>query len=151
MTETPPTAPRPNAPLAGARATADMVAMWLLMLFLLLGVLQIFLAGVGVFDLHGAELGSKGETAFDPHRYNGFLMEAVALLILVAALVARASSRTVWMTVALLVLTAVLQSVLADLGEDSAFVGGLHALDGLVILGIAGFLHGTARRRQRAG
>jgi hypothetical protein len=43
------------------------------------------------------------------------------------------------------VLVAVVQSLLTSVGEDSAFVGGLHALDGLVILGLAGHLRGAAR------
>jgi hypothetical protein len=40
----------------------------------------------------------------------------------------------------------VAQSILADLGEDTAFFGGLHAIDGLAILGIAGYLHAAARK-----
>jgi hypothetical protein len=38
------------------------------------------------------------------------------------------------------------QSLLADLGGSNAFFGGLHALDGLAILGIAGYLYGWSRR-----
>ena len=51
----------------------------------------------------------------------------------------------------LVLLTGGAQSLLADAGwRASPFWGGLHALDGLAILGIAGFLHGAAIRRGRA-
>ena len=39
------------------------------------------------------------------------------------------------------------QSILAGLGEDSPVFGGLHALDGLAILALAGFLYASSRRR----
>jgi hypothetical protein len=41
------------------------------------------------------------------------------------------------------------QSVLANAGEDTPFLGGLHALDAFVILGLAGYLRGSAQRRRR--
>ena len=64
---------------------------WLLLGFLLLGVAQIFLAGLGVFSLQDQTLGgSGGDTAFAPHRAVGFSMAGVALLILLLALLARA-------------------------------------------------------------
>jgi hypothetical protein len=43
------------------------------------------------------------------------------------------------------------QSLLASVGEDTPFFGGLHALDGLAILGLAGYLFGQARRRNSTG
>jgi hypothetical protein len=66
-------------------------------------------------------------------------------VIVVLALLARAGGRVIGVAVVLLVLVAVVQSLLTSVGEDSAFVGGLHALDGLVILGLAGHLQGAAR------
>jgi len=121
---------------------------WLLLAFLLLGVVQIFLAGLGVFSLDGQKLGAAGETAFDPHRNLGFAMGAVALLILVLALLARLGARAIILAVVLLLLTSLMQSLLAGLADDQAFFGGLHALDGLVILGIAGYLYASSRRLQ---
>lgn len=43
-------------------------------------------------------------------------------------------------------LAALMQSLLAGLAGGTALYGGLHALDGLAILGIAGFLYASARR-----
>jgi hypothetical protein len=34
------------------------------------------------------------------------------------------------------------------LADNAALYGGLHALDGLLVLGIAGFLYASARRRR---
>jgi hypothetical protein len=44
----------------------------------------------------------------------------------------------------------VLQSLLAGLGDDSPVWGGLHALDGLFAIGVAGYLYGVALVRRRA-
>ncbi|MGH3448103.1 MAG: hypothetical protein ACRDP4_10835, partial [Nocardioidaceae bacterium] len=47
----------------------------------------------------------------------------------------------------LLVLTAVVQSLLASLGDDTdAWFGAMHALNALVIFGLAGWLAGNTRR-----
>jgi hypothetical protein len=48
----------------------------------------------------------------------------------------------------LVLLTSLMQSLLAGLGEDHAAYGALHALDGLLILGIAGYLYAQSRRRD---
>jgi hypothetical protein len=133
--------------LTGVRRGAFIGYQWLLLAFLLLGLVQIFLAGLGIFDLRGQELGAPGETAFDPHRTLGFAMGGVALIILVLALIARPDVRTVVLAAVLFLLAFLVQSILSALGEDTPFFGGLHALDGLAILGIAGFLRESSRRR----
>jgi Family of unknown function (DUF6220) len=130
----------------GLRGVGFAAYRWLLRIFLLLGVVQFFLAGLGVFDLHGQKLGASDEHAFDSHRLLGFILAALTILILVAALLARMGTRVVVFCVVLLLLSGVVQSVLADLGSDTAFFGGLHALDGLAILGLAGFLHASSGR-----
>lgn len=119
---------------------------WLLLIFLLLGAVQIFLAGLGVFSLHGEQVGAPGETAFDPHRSLGFTLGGMALIILVLALVARHSARSMVLAAVMFLLVFLAQSFLADLGGSNAFFGGLHAFDGLVILGIAGYLYSLSRR-----
>ena len=121
---------------------------WLLLTFVLLGVVQIFLAGFGVFGLHGRELGAPGETAFDPHRSLGFALGGIALIILILALVARRSALSMLLTAVMFLLAFLAQSFLAALGGSNAFFGGLHALDGLAILGIAGYLYGWSRRHR---
>ena len=111
---------------------------WVLALFLLAGVVQIFLAGYGAF--HGG---------FDAHRILGFAMSAIALVVVILAVLGRVGGRDIGLSVLLLLLAALGQSAWAALGEDSAFFGGLHAFEGLAMIGLAGFLHGTAIRRGR--
>jgi hypothetical protein len=74
----------------------------------------------------------------------------VALLILIAALVARSSGQAIGLSFVLFLLTYPVQTVLARAGEDTAFLGGLHTLDAFVILGLAGYLRGSADRPRRA-
>ena len=124
------------------RRGADAGYRWLLLLFLVAGVVQIFLAGLGVFHHHPHGL--------DPHRTLGFAMGGVALLILVLALVARPGARQVVLAAVLVLQTAFLQSLLAGLGDDSPVWGGLHALDGVLAIGVAGYLYGVALVRRRA-
>ena len=67
---------------------------WLLLLFLVAGVVQIFLAGFGVFHLHAYGLDAPaGDSALDPHRMLGSVMGGIAVLILVLAIVARPGAR----------------------------------------------------------
>jgi hypothetical protein len=120
--------------------TAVLAYRWAVTLFLVLGALQIFLAGLGAFSLLGSGPG------FQPHRLNGFVMSGVALVVVVLALLARAGTRAVIVAAVLFLLAAFGQSLLAALGQDSAFFGGLHALAGLVILGLAGYLQSAAGR-----
>jgi hypothetical protein len=129
---------------AGLRRAALGAYRWLLLGFLLLGAVQIFLAGLGAFRLDNT--GVSGDTAFAPHRAVGFAMGGVALVILLLALIARAGFRAVVLSAVLFLLAFLAQSVLASLADHSVAFGGLHALDGLAILAIAAFLYLRARR-----
>src|SRR5689334_9434937 len=69
---------------------------WLLLVFLAAGVVQMFLAGLGVFHLHAYGLdAAAGDSALDPHRTLGFIMGGIAVVILILALVARAGARAI--------------------------------------------------------
>ena len=136
-------AKQPEIATAGAlRRGAAAGYRWLLLLFVVAGAVQIFLAGLGVFHRHPHGL--------DPHRTLGFTMAGIAVLILVLALVARPGARQVALAAVLVLQTAFLQSLLAALGHDTAVYGGLHALDGLLAIGVAGYLYGIALVRRRA-
>jgi hypothetical protein len=137
------TATRDPATSTGFRHAALTGYRWLLLVFLLAGAVQIFLAGLGVFGLF-----DTGGDTFAPHRALGFAMAGIALLILVLALIARPGARAITGSAVLVLLTALVQSLLAGLGKDHAAYGGLHALDGLLILGIAGYLYAQARRGE---
>ena len=136
-----------TTPITGLRHGAFLGYRWALLAFLLAGVAQIFLAGLGVFGLQDQGLETAGDTAFAPHMALGFAMAGIALLILVLAVIARPGGRAIAGSFVLVLLTSLMQSLLAGLGEDHAVYGALHALDGLLILGIAGYLYARARRR----
>jgi hypothetical protein len=136
------------APITGLRRGALLVYRWALLAFLLAGVTQIFLAGLGVFRIQDQGLAAAGDSAFAPHRTLGFAMGGIALLILVLAVIARPGARAVAGSAVLVLLTSLVQSLLAGLGEDHAAYGALHALDGLLILGIAAYLYFWSRRRE---
>ena len=121
--------------------TARTIYRYLTALFLADVLLQFFLAGAGVFSA-GPGTAARDSSALDPHRNNGLVVMVLALLLLVAALVAR-NGRWKW-ALPLLVLT-VLQPVLAIAGA----AGGLHVLNAAVILGIGGMLTYRAWRADR--
>ena len=137
---------QPGTGLASStgRRPAMLVFHWALAAFLLLGAAQIFLAGLGAFRTETA----GADSAFAPHRAFGFALAGAALVILVLALVARAGRAAVAGAAAMVVLTGFAQSLLAGLADDHALFGGLHAFDGLAIIGIAAWL--WARSRPRA-
>jgi hypothetical protein len=138
----------PAAPITGLRRGALLGFRWALLAFLLAGAAQIFLAGLGVFSLEDQGPAAAGDSAFAPHRALGFSMAAIALLILVLAVIAPPGARAIAGSAVLVVLTSLMQSLLAGLGEDHAVYGALHALDGLLILGIAAYLYFWSRRRE---
>jgi hypothetical protein len=114
---------------------------WTLGVFLVCGVLQIFLAGLGVFS------SSADDPGIDPHRLFAHVLAGIAFVAVVLAAVGRAGGRAIGLCVLLFVLVFLAQGFLAVWGrEQSAWFGGLHALDGLLIIGLAGWLFTTSGR-----
>ena len=64
------------------------------------------------------------------------------------ALIARPGARAITGAVVLVLLTSLMQSLLAGLADSQAVFGALHALDGLLILGVAGYLYARSRRHE---
>jgi hypothetical protein len=135
---------RSPSDLTGVRRGALLACRWVLLAFLLAGGAQIFLAGLGVFSVTGQ--GASADSAFSAHRGLGFAMAGAAVLILTLALIARPGVLPLALAGVLVVQTCLLQSLLAGLAGNAALYGGLHALDGLLVLGIAGFLYASDRR-----
>ena len=115
-------------------------------LFVLAVLVQVFLAGVGVFGDHVKHVANA--TSFDPHRALGNALGGAALILFLAALIARLPRLTVVGALLLAVLTIIAQSVLAAGGDNNKWIGGLHALDGMVILLLSLWLAGAAYRRK---
>jgi hypothetical protein len=125
----------------GVRSGPHRAYIIVLTLFLLDGLLQIALAGWGTF--------SDDKDSFEPHEVNASVLAVLALLAVIAAAVAREGSRAIVACVVLLLVVSPVQMLLANLGDDAAFWGALHALVGLGTLGLAGFLHGRAIKGER--
>ena len=98
-------------------------------LFLAVGVVAFFLAGLGAF---GAE-------SFDSHRGSGSLMVLLSLILLVLAAVGR---REALAQSAVLFALMLVQMGLALAGDDVGILGGLHPVNGLIVLFVA---HQVAR------
>ena len=95
-------------------------------LFAVCAVIQVFLAGLGVFD---------DESAFATHRSFGYLFFWLTIVMLILALVGRMPRRYAGLS-ALLLLLFILQSVLVALRESMPVVAALHPLNGFLILAI---------------
>lgn len=111
-------------------------------------VVQFFLAGSGAFDT------APTDEAFRPHRALGYMVVLLAVVTTIAAAVARVSGRLIGMS-GLLAGLAVAQPLIAvvakafgDTGDTSTagqLVFGLHAVNGLVMMGVAGRILREAR------
>ncbi len=108
-------------------------------------VVQIFLAGRGVF---GISPGKKldDQTSLDPHRILGEIIALAAVLAFVCALVLWRDRGLIAKTFALAVMTEVLQHLFAL--PKHPWIAGLHALDGVAILGLAAWMAHAAWRTQ---
>jgi hypothetical protein len=90
-------------------------------------VVQVFLAGMGLF-------GTSRD--FEPHVGLGWILHLVPVLLLIVAAVARVGSRLIWWNVALLVVQFV-QPILALSRNDAPVVAAFHPVLALVIFWLA--------------
>ena len=95
-------------------------------LVLALGVLQFFLAGLGIF---GAE-------SFSAHESVGYALHGITLLVFLAALAGPRTGRDLGLGLALLVIATV-QVYLPELRGDAPGIAALHPVVALLILGLA--------------
>lgn len=111
-------------------------------LFVACAVVQVFRAGLGVFE---------DPKAFLTHRDFGYVFGWLTLLILVLALVGRMPRRITGLSLVILVLFS-LQSVFVVLRPTIPAVAALHPLNGFAILAVAWITTRSswAVRRERA-
>jgi hypothetical protein len=111
-------------------------------------VVQIFLAGEGIFGIKHLKKDLGDAKTLDPHRALGFfLTEPVALLFLVVALLAWHPDRRIRRVSLLLPFLTFAQAPLAWGGRWS---GAFHPLNAFLLLGLYGWLSGQLHRRARA-
>ncbi|MFH1474612.1 MAG: DUF6220 domain-containing protein [Chloroflexota bacterium] len=94
--------------------------------FVACALVQVFMAGLGVFD---------DPMAFITHRDFGYVFGWLTLVVLVLALVGRMPRRITGLNVLLLVLFA-LQSVLVAVRADLPAMAALHPLNGFALLAV---------------
>jgi hypothetical protein len=112
-------------------------------------IVQFALAGLGTFgEVHDKKV---GDSYFSAHQTLGMVIGLLTLLILIAVLIERRSRTTVIRAVALFVLAGPVQPVLGTLGADkAAWVGMLHAVNGIAIMALNGMLVSEARSPRPA-
>lgn len=115
----------------------------LIILFAGAVVVEFFLAGLGIFRAMPSEDESVPhetfESEFEGHAGLGDILLLVSLVLMILIVVAWAGGSWIGGTFALAVLTFV-QGALAGTGEDAPVAGAFHAINALLILGLAGFL-----------
>lgn len=136
-------APATAADLEGGRRLLLGAYHWLLRAFLVAGVVQLFLAGSGVFRADGpGRLAAAG--TLDPHRLLGSGLAVMSLALLVLAVLARPGTRLVRGTAVFTLTVFGLVPVAAALGEDAPWAAGLHPVLGVAALALGGWLETTA-------
>lgn len=96
-------------------------------LFVVALVVQVFLAGLGVFE---------GPASFETHRTLGFTLELLPIVLFVAAILARLGRLQVGLA-ALEFGLFILQSVFVAARDSSPAVAALHPVNGFLILLVA--------------
>lgn len=109
-------------------------------LFVVCGIVQVFLAGLGVFDDPGA---------FITHRNFGYTFGLLVFVLLLLALVGRMPRALIGGS-ALLVVLFILQSVFVEIRKDMPAVAALHPLNGFLILALGSFLTRASWRTRAA-
>jgi Family of unknown function (DUF6220) len=131
---------------SGLRRGADLAYGYLAAFFVLGVLFQVYLAGVGVFGINARKVADA--SSLGPHRAWGSVLMVLALVLLILALVARQSAAVVLSTLLLAVLVIVAQIGLATAGDSNKWLGGAHALDGMIILLLSLWLAIAAWRRR---
>ena len=135
--------------MAGVRRGAAAIYKVLIGLFPIAVVVQIFLAGLGIFSALPGEDETVTSEAFDdkfePHSALGFFLLLGSLLLLILILIAWTGPRAIGATFGLFVLV-IVQMILAWTGEDAPGIAALHPVNALIILGLSGFLARSAWR-----
>jgi hypothetical protein len=144
--------------MSGVRSGARSVLKWFSGLYVLLIIVQVFLAGEGIFGLNnikhsddcdkaGAHCIANSKT-LDPHRFLGFLLTVPgALLFLIVALLAWHTDKRIRKISIALPFLLFIQMLLPWFGRWS---GAFHPLLAFVLLAMFGWLFAQLRRETPA-
>jgi hypothetical protein len=145
------------------RRRAASVLKWFSALYVVLIVVQIFLAGEGIFGLnvikHSDDCDKKGANlaaehcignskTLDAHRALGFFLTLPgALLFLIVALIAWLPDKRMRVISILVPILTFVQMILADVGR---WAGGLHPVNAFLILAMYGWLFHALKKAPAA-
>lgn len=136
-----------QAASGGARRLAAVTQRWLAVCTAAAIVAEFGLAGLGAF--RGANAPRTQDSFYDPHRILGFGIGGLTVLLVAAAIAARTSRRAVALAVLLAFLAAAGQPLLVQVaGTHGVWPGALHAINGLLILGLTAALARDARAHR---
>jgi hypothetical membrane protein len=110
----------------------------LAMLWALAVVVQVFLAGLGIF----------GATSFDPHESFGFTLHAILVLLVILAIAGPRTGRDIGMAAALFILVTI-QIVLVSARDDAPGLAALHPVLALFAMGLAAHIGMHVLRPRR--
>ncbi len=139
--------------MRAVRRGANQIYRVLIALFFIACLVQIFLAGRGVFGIRSSTTYRKPGDFFDhqhsltPHRALGFILGFAAILMLLLTLIAWNKAILPW-TLALALLAFLVQSLTAI--PSHPWIAAFHPLAGITILAISGWLAHNAWRRKTA-
>jgi hypothetical protein len=140
------------------RRGATSVLKWFSALYVVAIIVQVFLAGEGIFGLGniknaddcnkaGAQCIANSK-ALDPHRALGFFLTMPgALLFLIVALIAWLPNKRLRAISIVVPILTFLQLILAGLGR---WGGGFHPLNAILVLGLFAYLARSLWREQEA-
>jgi hypothetical protein len=142
--------------MAGVRRGARSMMKWFAALYVVAIVVQVFLAGEGIFGLNNIKHSDdcdKGvahcianSKPLDAHRGLGFFLTMPgALLFLIVALLAWHPKTRIRVVSIILPFLAFFQMILAGLGR---WAGGLHPVNAVLLLGLFGWLAYRLREEQ---
>ena len=138
------------------RQGARSVLKWFAALYVVLIVVQVFLAGAGIFGLNNIKhaddcdknpaICAGGSGTLDPHRALGFFLTMPgALLFLIVALAAWHPNMRIRVVSIVLPFLAFFQMILAGLPR---WLAALHPVNAMLLLGVFGWLAYTLRQEQ---
>lgn len=121
-------------------------------LFFLGVIVQFFLVGIGLFGMkHGATIDNAH--SLDAHRGFGYILTELGggLMLILALLAWPTPRRLLGLWILLAVLAFPVQPVLASSGYHHKYVGMLHPVNALILLGLSGHLarYAWAAHRNR--
>ena len=136
-------APKRPSRASGALRGVRVGGRWVHLALALAVVVGVFVQ----FYLIGAYIFGAGQGALDAHKSTGWTVHGFEMLVFVAALVAWLP----WVDIVLSLLLAVIGTVQVFLANEHRWVGGVHPVLALVVVGLAALLVLRALRLRRSG